>query len=107
MQRERVMSVVNRAEFRAPTPQLEFSELVTQRMMRTVGSCFVIRLVFVKLLVGHYIVPVVVCWLGNSTVETQQAVSSFKVNQSAMSHLVSLVTVSGPSETLSHSVMVG
>lgn len=69
-------------------------------------SWFTTRLVFIKLFVGfwlrwgHYIVPVVVCWLHNNVVETQQAISSFKVKQLAMNHLMSLVTVSGPSENL-------
>lgn len=55
-----------------------------------------------KLTEGHYNFPVVVCCLDNSAVITQQAISSFKVSQSAMNHLVSLVTVPGPSKTLPH-----
>lgn len=51
---------------------------------------------------GHYNFPVVVCCSENSAVTTQQAISSFKGNQSAMNQLVSLVTVPGPLETLPH-----
>lgn len=63
-----------------------------------VGLCDIARQVLDK--ISHCIVPVVVCWLSSSVVKTQQAISFFRVNQSAMNHLVSLVTVSGPSETL-------
>lgn len=45
------------------------------------------------IMLGHYIFPVVVCWLGNNVVETQQTISPFKVNQSAE-----------PSRVFSHSL---
>lgn len=61
-----------------------------------VGLCWIMHLVQV------FMIIILFQWLfaGNSVVETQQATSPFQVSQWALNHLRSLVTASGPSETL-------